>query len=216
MTTARASAEREALARSDGYIRDFVEALHLCPYARRCREGGKLHRRVLFSLELADILAEVRALEALPADSLEVALLIFPEARADGLQSAREFDELAASLRNRILDAHGGNPPFYCVAFHPDLPRDLLDAHRAVQFIRRSPDPTIQLVRASVLRAVRGSDDGGTRVIDPDKLTLEELMMLSSPLSLADRIAEANLTALEREGPDRIESLLAGLRRSRG
>jgi len=38
-------------------------------------------------------------------------------------------------------------------------------------------------------------------------------MAISSPLSLADRIAEANLTALQREGPDRIEALLAALRR---
>jgi hypothetical protein len=213
MTTLTAAAERAALERNDRYILGFVEALHLCPYAKHCRESGKLHRRVLFSQDPEEVLAEVRSVEALPADSVEVALLIFPDAPANGLESARDFDEFASDLRNRILDAHGGNPPFYCVAFHPDLPRDLLDAHRAVQFIRRSPDPTVQLVRASVLKAVRGSDDGGTRLVEPGKLTLEELMAISSPLSLADRIAEANLTALQREGPDRIEAQLAGLRR---
>jgi hypothetical protein len=37
-------------------------------------------------------------------------------------------------------------------------------------------------------------------------------MAIHSPLSLADRIAEANLATLRREGPDRIESLLASLR----
>jgi hypothetical protein len=206
------TAEQDALARNDRYLREFVEAFHLCPYAKHCREGGKLHRRVLFSQDSQHVLAQVRSVEALPPDSVEVALLIFPEARADGLESARNFDEFASGLRNRILDAHGGNPPFYCVAFHPDLPRDLLDAHRAVQFVRRSPDPTIQLVRASVLKAARGSDGGGTRIVDPGKLTLEELMAIASPLSLADRIAAANLIALHREGPDRIEALLAELR----
>ena len=199
-----------ALARSDRYLREFVEALHLCPYAKRCRESGKLYRRVLLPGE--DAFEAVRAVEALPEDSVEVALLIFPEAAASGLESARHFDEFASDLRNRVLDAHGGNPPFYCVAFHPDLPRDLLDAHRAVQFIRRSPDPTIQLVRAAVLRSVRGTDDGGTKVIDPSSLSLEQLMAISSPLSIADRIAEANLTLLQREGPDRVEALLASLR----
>jgi hypothetical protein len=213
MTTPRAASARAALERNDRYIREFVEALHLCPYAKRCREGGKLLRRVLFTQELEEVLAEVRSIEALPPDSVEVALLIFPDAPATGLESARDFDELAANLRNRILDANEGNAAFYCVAFHPDLPRDLLDAHRAVQFIRRSPDPTIQLVRASVLKAVRGSDDGGTRIVDTSKLTLEELMAISSPLSLADRIAEANLTALEREGPDRVGAQLAAFRR---
>ena len=63
-----------------------------------------------------------------------------------------------------------------------------------------------------VLRAVRGEGDGGTRLIDPSSLSLEQLMAISSPLSLADRIAEANLAMLRREGPDAIEVLLASMR----
>ncbi len=199
--------EERALARNDRYIREFVEALHICPYARRCRETGKLHRRVVVPAELDAAHAAVRTVEALPEDSVEVALLIFPTAAANGVESARAFETFCADLRARMAES-----PFYCVAFHPDLPRDLHDAHRAVQFIRRSPDPTIQLVRASVLRQVRGADDGGTRVIDPSGLTLEQLLAIASPLSLADRIAEANLVTLQREGPDRIERLLAEIR----
>ena len=202
----------EALARNDRYVRDFVEALHLCPYAKRCRESGKLHRRVVPSREAA--FEAVQAVEALPGEP-EVALLIFPGEPAAGLDSARAFETFGAALRDRMFAAHGGNPPFYLVAFHPDLPRDLLDAHRAVQFIRRSPDPTLQMVRASVLRAVRaGSPAGGSMFVDSSKLTLEQLMTLHSPLSLADRIAEANLEMLKREGPDRLEAQLAALRPS--
>ena len=155
-----------ALARNDRYLREFVEALHLCPYAQRCRETGRLYRRVVEEPGLEAALAAARLLEALPEEAVEVALLIFPQARADGVESAREFEAFCAQVRERMSAGHGGDPPFYCVAFHPDLPRDLLDAHRAVQFIRRSPDPTLQLVRASVLRAVRGGDTGGTRAVD--------------------------------------------------
>ena len=192
-----------ALERNDRYIRDFVEALHICPYAKTCRQAGKLVRRVVLAKEAApEVMREV---EAMPDDAVVVALLIFPGVRADGVESAREFEGFCASLRPALMK-------FYCVAFHPDLPRDLSDAHRAVQFIRRSPDPTIQMVRASVLKAVRGANDGGTRVIDPSKLSLEELMTISSPLSLADRIAEANLETLHREDPARIEQLLAEIR----
>src|SRR5438270_855375 len=97
-----------------------------------------------------------------------------------------------------MFAAHGGDAPFYCVAFHPDLPRDLLDANRAVHFIRRSPDPTLQLVRASVLRAVRGESGGGSRYVDTSKLSLEEAMALASPLSLAERIAQTNFGTLQR------------------
>jgi hypothetical protein len=191
------------LERNDRYIREFVEALHICPYAKTCRTSGKLVRRVVERAE--DVLAEARAVEAMPDDAVEVALLIFPGARADGVESAREFESFCARLRPSLTK-------FYCVAFHPDLPRDLFDAHRAVRFIRRSPDPTIQMVRASVLYAVRGSNDGGTRVVDPSKMTLEELMTIASPLSLAERIAEANLETLHREGPERIERLLSEIR----
>src|SRR5207245_11711270 len=99
------------------------------------------------------------------------------------------------------------------VAFDPDLRRDVLDAHRAVQLLRRSPDPTLQLVRASVLRAVRGDNGGGSRYLDTAKLSLEEAMALVSPLSLADRISETNFATLQRERPDRLEALLASFRR---
>jgi len=194
---------QEALARNDRYIREFVEALHLCPYAKNCRESGKLHRRVL--LDARETPSALREIEALPDESVEVALLIFPHARADGIESAREFESFCADLRPSLSK-------FYCVAFHPDLPLDLRDAHRAVQFIRRSPDPTIQLVRASVLREVRGSNDG-TRVVDPSSLTLEQLMAISAPISLSDRIADANLEMLKREDPRRLETLLTDIRR---
>jgi hypothetical protein len=203
--------DEEVLARNDRYVRDFVEALHLCPYARHCREAGRLHRRVIRRRE--DALGAIREVEALAADAVEVALLIFPEEPADGEDSARAFEAFCAVLREQMFAAHPNGPPFYCVAFHPDLPRDLLDASRAVRFIRRSPDPTLQLVRASVLQSVRGQGDGGSRYVDVSRLSLEEAMALVSPLSLAERIAEANLATLRREGPERVEALLSSLRR---
>src|SRR5205085_11669615 len=92
MTTPQA-----ALERNDRYIREFVEALHLCPYAKHCRESGKLLRRVL--LDPRQTPSALREIEALPDDSVEVALLIFPHARADGLESAREFESFCADLR---------------------------------------------------------------------------------------------------------------------
>ena len=202
--------DQEVLARNDRYVRDFVEALHLCPYARQCRVSDKLHRRVVRRRE--DALAAIREVEALPVDSVEVALLIFPEEPASGEDSARAFEAFCAGLREQMFAAHPEGAPFYCVAFHPNLPRDLLDASRAVRFIRRSPDPTLQLVRASVLQSVRGERDGGSRYVDVSQLSLEQAMALVSPLSLAERIAEANLATLRREGPAQVEALLSSFR----
>ena len=204
------TADERVLARNDRYLREFVEALHLCPYARRCREEGKLHRRVIRRREEA--LAAIREIEAMPEDAVEVALLIFPEEPADGEESARAFEAFGAALREQMFATHPGQAPFYCVAFHPDLPRDLLDASRAVRFIRRSPDPTLQFVRASILIGVRGEDGGGSRYVDTSLLSLEQAMALLSPASLAERIAEANLATLQREGADRLDLLLSSLR----
>jgi hypothetical protein len=216
-----------AMERSDRYLREFVEALHLCPFARRCREDGKLHRRVLLAGD--DAMAAVSEVEGLPAESVEVALLIFPQSPTGSPETARAFEAFTTSLRDHMSQTsvdhtsqtsvdHTSQMPvgresqtFYCVAFHPDFPRDLGDAHRAVPFIRRSPDPTIQLVRASVLRAVRG-ENNGERYVDPSKLTLEQMMALTVPISTSDRIAEANLATLQREDPARVESLLTSLR----
>ena len=199
-----------ALLRNDRYLREFVEALNLCPYAKRCREDGKLHRRVL--LETGAAFAAVAEIEALPANSVEVALLVFP--RFDG--GPRAFEALRGEVRERMAHAalaSDDEPPFFCVAFHPELPMDLADPHRAVHFIRRSPDPTLQLVRASVLRQVRGTRTGGSTFVDTRHLTAAEVAAVEAPLpGISDLIAEANLETLRRAGPERLAAVLASMR----
>jgi hypothetical protein len=187
-----------ALSRSDRYLREVVEAIPLCPFARRCRAEGKLHRRVLLPED--DAAAALRELEAAPAAEVEVALFLFPLAERGSLEAARAFESFTACLRERTA-------VFYCVAFHPDLPKDLRDAARAVPFFRRSPDPTVQLVRRSILDAVRGTADD--RYLDPatvEKLAAADLAQLPAPqASLSARIGEANLAAALREAPVGLE-----------
>jgi hypothetical protein len=201
-----------ALARSDRYLREFVEALRMCPFARRCREEGRLERRVLFpegdGLAVSHTGAAVRTvlaeLQTVPPQ-MEVALFIFPLAPKGSLESAHAFEAFGAGVR----DAMPKPATFYCVAFHPDLPRDLRDAHRAVPFIRRSPDPTLQFVRIETLEAVRGAD--GDRYVDPSRLTPALLASLQEEESLSDAIASENFRTLEREGPDEVERLLRSI-----
>jgi hypothetical protein len=196
------SIEAAALARSDRYLSEFVEALELCPFARRCRESGRLARRVLRGERPAEATAAaVRELEQTSEEQVEVALLIYPEFAGE-LSRFEEFrDEVRRSLRL-----------FYCVAFHPALPMDLSDANRAVSFLRRSPDPTLQLVRISTLDRVRSGRPAGSVYVDPSRLSPEELRDLEAVPSLSDQIAEANLCTLRREDPARLAQLLADLR----
>jgi hypothetical protein len=196
------SIEAAALARNDRYLREFVEALELCPFARKCRESGRLARRVLRGERPAEATAAaVRELELTSEEQVEVALLIYPEFAGD-LRAFEEFrDDVRGSLRL-----------FYCVAFHPALPMDLSDANRAVSFLRRSPDPTLQLVRISTLDRVRSGRPSGSTYLDPARLSPDELRSTVRRLSVSEQIAEANLGTLQREDPARIAQLLADLR----
>ena len=183
-----------ALARNDRYVREFVEGFNFCPYAKRCHETGKLHRVVLLGeTDLAQAVdAAILRFEQMPPDAIEVGLIIIPAFD----QGARAFEMLAGAARERMQARHArGDTPFYCVAFHPALTEDLSDEHRAVRFLRRSPDPTLQLVRAGVLRKVRGSDPHGEDV------------------SVSDRIARANLDTLRREGVDKLRALLSRMKK---
>src|SRR3954467_4451537 len=145
--------ERPALARSDRYLQEFVEALDLCPFARRCREEGRLVRRVILDdYVLAAALRAIAEIEALPEKQCEVALLIMPRF-ADG---AAALQEVCGQTRRHLR-------AFHCVAFHPDLKTDFSNENRAVPFFRRAPDPMLQLVRVSTLERGRAGRPGGGR-----------------------------------------------------
>lgn len=182
-----------ALARNDRYLREFIEGLAICPYARTCRETGRLHREVRLdpTLDPVQIAARVRELEALK--DIEVALLLFPRAAS---VEARAFERFITEVRaayekgrNPLTDGPLG---YFVVAFHPELPMQLSNPDVAVRFMRRSPDPTIQLVRPDAIERVQRASR------EPD--------------SLSRRIAEAGLRAVQAAGTERTAALLASMR----
>ncbi len=215
-----------ALARNHRYLFEFVEALSLCPWARHCREMGRLTRRVIldaggppgspaFSALVDAAMTQLRALAAMPETELEIGLLIFPALTADlreGPAGAHAFELLCAAVREAMQCAFANQGlPFYCVAFHPELGLDLSDENRAVRFIRRSPDPTFQLVRIAALEAARGPNLGDTRYVDPATMSAEALMAYERPLSISERITRLNWETLQREGPAKLLALLDGI-----
>ena len=197
----------QALARNDRYLREFVEAFTFCPFAQHTRESGHLARRVLPISDSSDaaVLATVRELHSAAQAEIEIALLIFPTL---GL-SRTEFDRLAAELRTQT--AALGLNGFFIVAFHPDAPVDASTPDRLVSLLRRTPDPTLQLVRVATLDRVRGSQ-GDTVWIDPTKVDLRSPPPAPPP-SLSERIAQANFETAQRVG---VEALLAVLQSIRG
>ena len=140
---------------------------------------------------------------ALAPTSAEVALAIFPRLTL----GERALHRFCAAFSEAHAADQGGRAVFYAVTFHPDAKLDLATPDRLVPFLRRSPHRTIQLVRASLLDAVRGGDVGKRFAT-----TFDAAKALPPESRVSAGIGEANLDTVHREGPAKLAALLDGLR----
>lgn len=203
---------REALRVYERYAVEVVERFDLCPWAARARRDGHVTERVILGENPHDLrpsLAVLSELETLP--EVEVALLLYPELPVDRLS----FEAFARELRTRDGERHEfGNGPFVMAAFHPDAQADLDDPERLIPFLRRTPDPTLQLVRRDVLERVRGRSPQGTAFVDVTLLSPQALAR-EEPVTLRERIARANLATVLAEGVATFERAFEAIRRDR-
>jgi len=204
--------EREVLRLNRRYLSEVVERFSLCPWALRARLDGAVAERVL-SQDSAEIFApSLETLQALDTRSeLDIGLFIYPNLELGRL----EFEHFVRRLR--VLDDARypvGEVPFAMAAFHPDAVPDLDDAERLIPFLRRTPFPTIQVVRRTALERVRGAADEGTAFLD---LTLVASLDLHEPATtpLRERIATANLGTVKRVGAPALETVIGDILRDR-
>jgi hypothetical protein len=208
-SNSRAEWTAQALRIYRRYQLEFVEALNLCPWAERARLDGHVAERVLFDVK--DFVAESLAVidELTPRAEIEIGLILFA-----GLRCPRsEFERQVAALVD--ADAERGraslkSPAFACAAFHPEATPILSHAERLVPYLRRSPDPTIQLVRVTALERVRKGFSEGTHFFDPMQINLKQPPP-KRELPLRERIAKANLQTIEQLGLDRAEAILSDI-----
>jgi hypothetical protein len=155
--------EEQIQAIHDRYQREIVEGLGLCPFARRSREQGRVHRPVFVARgpEHSPAAGEVaRALVELVSVKLdaEIVLLSFPIPPGHRWWSPAEFERFLGELRAAWQASEDRPREFYMVSFHPraEAPADrALTPDSLVALLRRSPDPVIQCVDAEVLDRVR-------------------------------------------------------------
>jgi hypothetical protein len=193
------------------YQIEIVEALKLCPWAERARLDGRVVERVIATPDLAprDTLEAIAALSR--DERIEIGLLIYPRATA----SYAELEQFVARVVKAEARRHGpGAAPFAMAAFHPGASVDTATPERLIPFLRRSPDPTIQLVRYSSLERVREGFPEGTQFLDVSKLMTMDLDR-ADLLPLRERIARANFKTVQRLGLDEIQSRLAAIRADR-
>jgi hypothetical protein len=190
------------------YAVEVVEEFTFCPWARSARDAGRVQCNVLFGRRpsLETLLAELQAADA--SAEIDVTLLVMPECDLTRIELRR----LTSALHASYEAASGrGNTVVAIADFHPSSPLDQSSPERLVPFIRKSPDPTLQLIKHAALDAARRGSQDGTRAA-----TLE--MMLRGALKEEPphaRVASANFRTLERTGPAPILAALEDIARDR-
>jgi hypothetical protein len=205
-TSSDAAFVDEVLRVNARYLDELVEGYDVCPFARGARLRSQVARRVLLD-ETPDPTAALEAIDELAREeTIAVALLIFPR-----LPLAPDpFDRFVGELRA------ASKPPFAMAMFHPDAAYDLASPQQMVMFFRRAPDPTIQLVRFSVLDAVKGPTRAdGKFLFDWSARGWAELARRSAEVSVSEQIAQANHATALREGITRLQAVLDDIRADR-
>jgi len=180
-----------ALALNERYVREVVLAFGLCPWAEAAYRDGHVERHVVLDAEPAPEAVLAFLDHILPRTDIEIGLLIFPRI---GLDSP-SWDRFVESARRADRARRGGGEtaaPFVLAPFHPAAPAGTKNPWQFVSFVRRTPHPTIQVVRLAVLDAVkRGAPD------------------------LSDDVTRANFARLGPEGAARLEAAIAAIAAAR-
>jgi hypothetical protein len=192
-----------------------IEAFGICPFARQCREEGRLHRDVIDATgaALPDALKGAIAALQSPENTREipwqVVLLLCPFAPHDPRLFERQVQDAADRVR-ADLQASGQALQYHVVAFHPQMAWSAQDPGKLVAFWRRSPHPTVQLVHIATLERLRGAKMP-PRYVDPDDLdAIAALVGQTVTADLADRIAQANWRTFHAQH-EQIQHQLAAL-----
>ena len=180
-----AALEVEALRVNARYVEEVVIGWGLCPWAARAWNDGQVTQRV-FTDATPDVAAVAAFIAELAAEAdAAIGLAIFPRVAC----TVGAWEKFAEQVRRA-----GGD--FLAAAFHPDYgaPDEAVGAGplapaRLVSFIRRTPDPTLQLVRASLLDGLRGQ--------------------------VSDDVARDNHATIAARGAAALDALLTDIRRDR-
>ncbi|MBL9101854.1 MAG: DUF1415 family protein [Myxococcales bacterium] len=218
-------AEEAVQAVHERYQREAVEDLNLCPFARRSREQGRVHRPLVYASEPEPAAAAARRLREISREhaDVEVVLLTFvlPREAEHAWHDVDAFEEVVKAVRA----AYGEHtrPRYYMVGFHP-RPR-MSDGRRKptaeslVPALRRSPDPVIQCIRADLLDDLRKQAQAAADArfmaemakLGPEFKILAQ-QAIQSDYELSSDIARHNFASVGAgEGRERLERCIADI-----
>jgi hypothetical protein len=165
------------------YVEEVVIGWDLCPWAARAWIDGQVTQRV-FPDAAPDVAAVAGFIDELTAEPrAAIGLALFPRV----VCTVGAWESFAEKVR-RTRDG------FLAAPFHPDYraPDGALDAARLVPFIRRTPDPTLQLVRASLVDSLRGQVSNDVARVNLETVTARGLANLDALLTDIRRDRDAS------------------------
>ena len=184
----------EALRVNARYVEEVVIGWGLCPWAAQAWRDGAVVRRVLPEPAIDQTTAALAFVDEIAAQpATAIGFLIFPRVALD----EAAWGALAERTRraDRARRPPGAAPPFLIAAFHPATGQTADDAASPaalISYLRRTPDPTLQLVRASLLERL---SEGGRDV--------------------SGEIARANFAAVAARTPAALDAIVRDIRRDR-
>ncbi|TXI67242.1 MAG: DUF1415 domain-containing protein [Limnohabitans sp.] len=163
-----------AIADTVRWLERAVIGLNLCPFAKGPHIKGQIHYAVSEAKGLEglrdELIEELQALQALPAEERETTLLIVPHMLRDFLDFNDFLDEADGVLQE--LDMEG---EFQVASFHPDLQFADTEPDDITNYTNRSPYPTLHLIReASIDRAVEAFPEA-EMIYEVNMATMEKL-----------------------------------------
>ena len=168
------SSRNIAIADTVRWLERAVIGLNLCPFAKAPHIKGRIHYAVSEAKGLEglrdELIEELKALAALPAEERETTLLIVPHLLRDFLDFNDFLDEADGVLQE--LDLEG---EFQVASFHPDFQFADTEPDDITNYTNRSPYPTLHLIReASIDRAVEAFPEA-EMIYEANMATMEKL-----------------------------------------
>ncbi len=187
---------REAQRLHQRYLIEVVERFSICPWAKAARVQDRMRTHVVTERwRAADTLRPVIE-DWAGDDRVEVAFVIAP-LFAGTRQAFASWASTVASLREDV---------FLSAPFHP------APQARTIPFLRRTPDPTLQLVRRATLDVIRAQDPPHYQVIFA--LDLRALERRGSAKTVAGSVLAHNERLLAEDRPH-LEAILEAIHQDR-
>lgn len=194
-----AALRREALRLHERYHRELIERFAVCPWAKPARAAGRTRAHVVTNASFSPGELESVLVSWADEEAVEVAFVIAPRFT----EGADAFTDWARSIAEPLDEV------FLAAPFHPSAS----DSAGSIQFLRQTPDPTVQLVRRTRLEEIRAQDPPHYR--DIFEVDLHDLESKKAPQTVAASVVSHNERMIAREGRAEIQRVVDDIRRDR-